>query len=93
MRNVTRFLLAATLSSAAFAAMASDPTCTTEDSSKWKDKEQFQQDLKAQGYEIKKFKVTSTNCYELYGKNAEGQKVEIYFNPVDGSVVKQEIDD
>ncbi len=70
-----------------------DPQCTTEPQEKWQDQEMFQKQLSEQGYEVKKFKVTSTNCYEIYGRNANKQKVEIYFNPVDGNVVKQEIDD
>ena len=39
------------------------------------------------GFSIEKFKVDG-NCYEIYGRNADG-RVEIYFNPVDGSIVKQ----
>lgn len=65
--------------------------CTTEPKEKWMDKEKLQEKLKAEGYEIKKFKVLE-HCYEIYGKNKEGQKVEIYFNPVDGSVFKEEVD-
>ena len=44
----------------------------------------------AQGYEINKFKITSGQCYEIYGKNQAGKKVEIYFDPVSGKIVKQE---
>ncbi|WP_422910207.1 PepSY domain-containing protein [Pseudomonas sp. MAC6] len=66
--------------------------CTTADKAQWQDQDKFQADLKAQGYEIKKFKVTGGNCYEIYGFNKEGQKVEIYFDPVDGKVIKSEID-
>ena len=51
----------------------------------------FQQQLKDQGYQIKKFK-TSGNCYEIYGKNKQGQKVEIYFDTKTGKAVKSEID-
>ena len=36
-----------------------------------------------------KFKTTKGNCYEIYGKDKAGQKVEIYYNPVDGSIVKE----
>lgn len=54
---------------------------------------QFQAQLKQQGYDIKKFKFTSGNCYEIYGKNKQGQKVEIYFDSKTGKVVKSEIDD
>lgn len=39
------------------------------------------------GFSIDKFKIDD-NCYEIYGKSPEG-KVEVYFNPVDGSIVKQ----
>ena len=35
--------------------------------------------IEAQGYVIDKFKV-SGNCYEIYGKNKEGKKVEIYYD-------------
>lgn len=69
------------------------PTCTKEPREKWQDQEKFQKDLKEKGYKIKKFKVTKGNCYEIYGWNAEGQKVEIYFNPVTGTIEKQELED
>ena len=65
--------------------------CTTEPQSSWLDQQQFQDGLKAKGYKITEFKVTEGNCYEIYGHNSEGKKVEIYFNPVDGAVVKQEM--
>lgn len=70
-----------------------DPECTTADKSEWQDKEKFQEMLKKQGYEIKVFKVTEGNCYEIYGWNKDKQKVEIYYNPVTGAVVKEEIED
>ncbi|MBD9423821.1 PepSY domain-containing protein [Pseudomonas sp. PDM15] len=69
------------------------PQCTTADKAQWQDQAKFQEDLKAQGYEIKKFKVTSGNCYEIYGWNKDKQKVEIYFDPVSGNAVKTEIED
>ncbi len=53
----------------------------------------FQAQLKQQGYQIKKFKVTKGNCYEIYGRNKAGQKVEIYFDAKTGKPVKSEIDD
>ena len=69
------------------------PQCTTTDKAQWQDQNKFQEDLKAQGYEIKKFKVTSGNCYEIYGFDREGRKVEIYHDPVSGKAVKTEIED
>ena len=76
------------LSSMAFAG----PQCTEEPQEKWQDQKAFEASLQEQGYSIKKFKVTSGNCYEIYGHNDKGQKVEIYFNPVNGEKVKEEID-
>lgn len=72
---------------------SAEPKCTQEPKDKWKEQKAFEQSLKDQGYKIKKFKVTSGNCYEIYGHNKEGKKVEIYFNPVTGEVVKEEIDE
>jgi hypothetical protein len=65
------------------------PQCTTEPKTKWQDAKAFEAEL-AKTYSIKKFKTTSGNCYEIYGRDQQGKKVEIYFNPVDGKIVKQE---
>lgn len=67
--------------------------CTSEPQEKWQEQEGFKQNLLSQGYKIKVFKVTKGKCYEIYGWDKEGQKVEVYFNPVDGAVVKKEIED
>ncbi len=64
------------------------PNCTTESRDKWLDETAFQKKLKADGYAIAKFKVTKGNCYDIYGKDSSGKKVEIYFNPVDGKPVE-----
>ncbi len=72
-------------------ANAKEP-CTTEAKDKWQDEKSFQESLVGQGYKIKKFKVTKNSCYEIYGWNKAGKKVEIYFNPVSGAVVKENIE-
>ena len=74
------------------AAAATKDKCTTEPKEKWQDQKAFQEKLKTDGYKIKVFKVTKGDCYEIYGWNKEGKKVEIYFNPVDGSVVKENLE-
>lgn len=66
--------------------------CTTADKSQWQDQDKFQADLKARGYEINKFKVTGGNCYEIYGFDKDGKKVEIYFDPVSGKPVKSNVE-
>jgi len=60
--------------------------CTSEPKSKWMSEADFKKKVEAEGYKISKFKQPGT-CYEIYGTNKEGKKVEIYFNPVDGSIV------
>ncbi|MFN0314063.1 MAG: PepSY domain-containing protein [Burkholderiales bacterium] len=64
------------------------PECTKEPKEKWMAAKDLKAKLEAQGYKIKRFEVLSS-CYEIYGRNKDGKKVEIYFNPVDGSIVKQ----
>lgn len=86
-----RTLLAIALllgSSSAFAATQ----CTTADKSTWQDLDTFQAQLKEQGYKINKFKVTKGNCYEIYGFDKDGRKVEIYHDPVSGKAVKTEVE-
>lgn len=68
----------------------SETVCTSAPSSEWMDQDVFQSQLVAQGYEIKEFKVTEGQCYEIYGYDKEGEKVEIYFNPVNAEIVKEE---
>lgn len=67
------------------------PDCTKAPKEQWKDQETFKKSLLDQGYKIKVFKVTSGNCYEIYGWNKAGAKVEIYYNPVTGETVKEKI--
>jgi hypothetical protein len=87
MKIVLAALVASLLTSLAFAG----PDCTKEPKDKWQNQDAFQKNLVAEGYKIKVFKVTKGNCYEIYGWDKAGKKVEIYYNPVDGSKVKEEI--
>lgn len=67
------------------------PQCTDADKSKWLDQAKFQEDLKAKGYDIKVFKITDGNCYEIYGWDKDKKKVEIYYDPVTGKTIKEEV--
>ncbi len=71
------------LSSAAFAS----PTCNAP-KDKWMKEADFKAALTTQGYQIKTFKVTKGNCYEIYGTDKAGKKVEIYFDPATAAVVE-----
>lgn len=73
------------------AAYASKKECTNEpDKKKWMSEADFKKKIEGEGYTIKKFKTPGT-CYEIYGTNKQGQRVEIYFNPVTAEIVKSEI--
>lgn len=61
--------------------------CTDQPKSKWMSEEVFKKQKEAEGYKIRKFKQPGT-CYEIYGTDKNGKNIEIYFNPVDGSIVK-----
>lgn len=64
-------------------------SCTDQPKEKWMSEEAFKKKVEGQGYKIRKFKQPGT-CYEIYGTNKDGKNVEIYFNPVDASIVKEE---
>jgi hypothetical protein len=66
------------------------PQCTTAPQAQWMTEAAMRTKIEKDGYTIKTFKV-SGNCYEIYGFTKDGKKVEIYFNPVDGSIVKKEV--
>lgn len=61
--------------------------CTDQPKEKWMTETDFKKMVEGQGYTISKFKQPGS-CYEIYGTDKAGKKVEIYFNPVDGSVAK-----
>jgi hypothetical protein len=63
------------------------PKCTSEPQNKWLTEAAMKEKIAALGYkDIRIFKKIGS-CYEIYGRTAGGKKAEVYFNPVDGSVV------
>lgn len=84
-----------TLIPAAFLAMtalgsahASEDECNVP-KSQWQPEQTLQQKLEAEGWQVKRIKVDD-GCYEVYGVNAEGKRMETYFNPKTFEVVKSE---
>ena len=94
-RNAAMKKLFAVALIAAFASNVAlaDAQCKAQPKDKWQKEADFKKKLTAEGYQIKKFKVTGGNCYEIYGKDKAGRKVEIYYDPTDGRVVKERDDD
>ncbi len=72
-----------------------DAGCPKADNSTWLSKLDMQKKIvNTYGFAIKLFKIDG-NCYEIYGwehdKNGQAQKIEVYFNPVDGEIVKKKL--
>ena len=86
-KNLFSSLMLASLSVLPLSAFAKKD-CTTEPKEKWMSEADFKKKVESEGYTIKKFKIEG-NCYEIYGVNKEGKKVEIYFNPIDGIPAKK----
>jgi hypothetical protein len=63
------------------------PSCNAP-KDKWMKEADFKAGLVAQGYQIKTFKVSKGECYEIYGFDKTGKKVEIYFDPVSAAILE-----
>ena len=64
--------------------------CKAYPKAEWMKEADAKAKIQAQGYTIDKFKVDG-NCYEIYGRNKEGKKVEIYYDAKTLEPVKTEI--
>lgn len=64
------------------------PTCSVA-KERWMKESDFKAQLEKQGYQIKTFKVSSGKCYEIYGFDKAGKKVEIYFDPATGGELQR----
>lgn len=83
MKNLSALFVTTLVAGAAVAG----PTCTVPQE-KWIKEADFKARLEAQGYQIKTFKVSKGQCYEIYGFDKAGKKVEIYFDPQTGAVIE-----
>jgi hypothetical protein len=64
------------------------PTCN-QPKDQWMKEADFKAQVEKQGYDIKTFKVSKGQCYEIYGHDKSGKKVEIYFDPVTAAILEQ----
>jgi hypothetical protein len=78
------------LSLVSLPAMAS-ADCPVYPKAEWAAEETLKTALKEEGYSIKKFKLDG-NCYEMYGKNKAGKKVELYFDTKTLAIIKAEVE-
>lgn len=82
-----RFIFALLALLPLYAQAAAD--CPVHPKEEWASEETLKKALTDEGYTIKKFKIDG-NCYEIYGRNKEGKKVEIYFDTKTLAIIKAE---
>lgn len=80
-------LALSTLSVSAFASTHAG-SCTNEAKSKWMTPATVQSKFEQQGYTVRRVKSSGT-CYEVYAKDKDGKKVELFVSPADATVVGQ----
>lgn len=64
--------------------------CPKAPRSSWMTEAQMKAKVAELGYKVKTFQV-SGDCYEIYGWTKDGKKAEVYFNPVNGAIVKSKV--
>lgn len=84
---MTKFI-AALVAAFATASAFAGPACNVPED-KWMKESDFKAKVQAQGYQIKTFKVSKGKCYEIYGLDKDGRKVEIYFDPGTGAELER----
>ncbi len=65
--------------------------CTKEPKDKWKPQAEAEAAAKTAGYTVTKSKIDGS-CYEVYAKDKAGKKFELFYNPVDLTLVKKQDD-
>ena len=86
MRNILAVTTLIFASQIAFAG----PQCAEEQTDQWLSEDDMKAKVAEMGFTYDKFKISRGNCYEIYGHNADGKKVEVYFDPISGNIVEQE---
>jgi len=87
-----KLAFASTIILAAFVSQAAAEetrNCGNAPRDKWMSKETLTEKLKSEGIEVRRIKIEDS-CYEVYGIDAKGAKIERLFNPETGAVVADE---
>ena len=75
------FLFSACLAASQLSFATGIMTCESGDQSNWKTQAELRTEVKENGWEVRHIKVDG-GCYELYGQNPDGKRVEAYFDPI-----------
>ena len=68
-----------------------DVTCKSGPKDKWKPQAEAEAAATAAGYTVTKSKIDGT-CYEVYAKDKDGKKFELFYNPVSLELMKKQDD-
>ena len=63
--------------------------CTSAPENQWLSIEELQRKVEAQGYTVRKAKLKAA-CGELYATDKNGNRVELFVDPTNGSIVGTE---
>ena len=84
---MNRFLITLCLTAVAGAAHGQHAEkCEPIPKEEWKPQAELERKLKNEGWTISRVKIEN-GCYEVYGKNATGKKMETFFHPKTFEVV------
>ena len=86
MKNIISIITLLFISQTALAG----PQCAEEQTDQWLSEDDMKAKVAEMGFTYDKFKISRGNCYEIYGHNEAGEKVEVYFDPISGEIVEQE---
>jgi hypothetical protein len=86
MKRFALSLLIATV--AGIGSAAAEDICSVPQA-EWQPKEALQKKLESEGWTIKAIKIDE-GCFEVYGKDAAGKKMETYFDPKSFEVKKED---
>ena len=85
MHNFTRTTVVATILAIPISANATGRhECEATDRTTWLSQAQLAEKLEAQGWHVRRMKEDG-GCWEVYGTNPDGLRVEGYFHPVSGA--------
>ncbi len=89
----TYALLAGSLTVVAGVAQASpSKACTDRPRAEWLSQDAVAEKLKQQGYTVRKVEEEKKSCYEVKARDAQGQRLELYVDPVSAKVVDSKRD-
>ena len=80
-RALATLLAAAVLAAAPVARATGLATCDSGPREGWQPTSKLEQQLKEKGWTVRRIKEDG-GCYEVYGLDDKGQRVEAYFHPV-----------